>query len=210
MNPRSAAPRAPRDTSLRDEQAARTRERILDGAVSLLADGTLAELTIPLVAERAGVAVLTVYRYFPTKELLLEAVALLVDGRFGPQPFLETGGDVRSLAPDLFAHFETNLELMRAGRQSSAGKEVFAQTRRSRIASCEAALEPLLEGLSAEERRRAISAVYFLHSSGTYLYFRDTLKQGAEESTGAIQWLVDLVLGDLERQARARKRKAKG
>lgn len=48
------SPRAPRDTSVRAEQAARTRERILEDAVELLADGALAELAIPLVALRAG------------------------------------------------------------------------------------------------------------------------------------------------------------
>lgn len=208
MNPRSATPRAPRDTSLRDEHAARTRERILDAAIVLLAEGTLAELTIPLVAARAGVAVRTVYRYFPTKEALLEAVAVLHDGRFGPQPFLETEGDVRALAPDLFEHYETNLDLMRAARQSGVGRVTSGRTRRSRIASCEAALEPLLEGLPEEERRRAISIVYFLHSSATYLYQRDILGRDADESTASITWLIDLVMSDLEKRARARRRPA--
>lgn len=208
MNPRQAATRAPRDTTLRDEQAARTRERILEGAIDLLADGALTELTVPLVASRAGVAVRTVYRYFPTKEALLEAVALLVDGRFGPQPFMETGGEVRALAGELFRHFETNLDLMRAGRLSSAGKEVFAQTRRSRVASCEQALEPLLEGMDEEERRRAVSVVYFLHSSGTYLYFRDTMKMDAEQATASVGWVVDLVMRDLEKAAKARRKPA--
>lgn len=195
----------PREASLRDEQAARTRERILEGAVALMADGGIVELTIPLVAERAGVAVRTVYRHYPTKEALLEAIVIKVDGEFGPQPFLEAGGDVRALAPRLFEHFESNLDLMRAGRQSSAGRAVFGQTRRSRIASAEQALAPVLDGLPEDERRRAISVVYFLHSSATYLYFRDTLDLSPEQATEAVHWVVGLVIDDLEREARERR-----
>ena len=77
----------PADPSLRDEQVERTRERILDAAVTLLADESFAELTVPLVAKRAGVAVRTVYRYFPSRAALIDAVAVLADGRFGPTPF---------------------------------------------------------------------------------------------------------------------------
>lgn len=198
----------PREGSLRDEQVERTRERILEAAIELLAEGELIELTIPHVAERAGVAVRTVYRYFATKEALIEAIALRVDGSVGPQPFLHVGGDIRALAPQLFAHFEQNLDLMRAGRQSGIGRTVFGATRRSRIASAEQALAPLLEGASEAERRQAVAIVYGLHSSATYLYYRDILGLTAEETLRAIGWAVDLVVADLEKAARKR-RKAK-
>lgn len=200
---------AARESSLRDEQVERTRERILEAAVGLLAEGAVVDLTIPLVAERAGVAVRTVYRYFPTKEALVEAIALRVDGSVGPQPFLMVGGDIRALAPKLFAHFDQNLDLLRAGRQSGIGRTVFAATRRSRIASAEQVLAPLLEGATDAERRSALAIVYGLHSSATYLYYRDILGLSAEETLRAISWTLDLVLSDLEKAARKR-RKAKG
>ena len=92
----------PADTSLRDEQVERTRVRILDAAVALLAGESFTELTIPLVAERTGVAVRTVYRCFPSKDALIDAVAVLADGRFGPATFLESVEEVRRLVPGLF------------------------------------------------------------------------------------------------------------
>src|SRR5262245_18044833 len=59
---------------LRDERAAQTRERILDGLVQVLARNGIAELSIPLIAKEARVSIPSVYRYFPTKRDLITAL----------------------------------------------------------------------------------------------------------------------------------------
>jgi AcrR family transcriptional regulator len=62
---------------LREANAARTKEAILDAAIALFADQGYDESTLEQVAERADVSISTLYRYFPTKDLLvLEPVAL--------------------------------------------------------------------------------------------------------------------------------------
>ncbi len=50
------------------------RTRLLDAAGELIAKGGYGEATIASVAERAGVAVGTVYRYFPSKAALFAEV----------------------------------------------------------------------------------------------------------------------------------------
>ena len=47
---------------------------ILDAALELFCERTFAGCAVPAVAERAGVATGTIYRYFPSKEALLNAV----------------------------------------------------------------------------------------------------------------------------------------
>lgn len=57
--------------------AERTRELILDAAIDLFVEQGYDESTLDQVAERAGVSLSTLYRYFPTKDLLvLTPVAL--------------------------------------------------------------------------------------------------------------------------------------
>src|SRR5579863_1523990 len=66
------APRAAAARPLRAD-AAKNRERILEAAeATFTAEGVAAP--IDAVAQRAGVGVGTVYRHFPTKEALFEAI----------------------------------------------------------------------------------------------------------------------------------------
>lgn len=66
---------APRDydMTLRAEQAAQTRVRILDALTSLVGEIPLAAVTLPRVADRAGVTVQTVLRNFGRREGLFAA-----------------------------------------------------------------------------------------------------------------------------------------
>jgi AcrR family transcriptional regulator len=61
-----------------------TRQALLDAALSVFTEHTYAGSIVPMVAERAGVAVGTMYRHFPSKQALGNAVyqqwkGLLVD-----------------------------------------------------------------------------------------------------------------------------------
>lgn len=65
------------DSELRRQQAAQTRERIVEAGAELLRGSSIRDwnaLTIRGVAERAGVNVRTVYRYFANERALRDAV----------------------------------------------------------------------------------------------------------------------------------------
>jgi AcrR family transcriptional regulator len=62
------------NSPLRDDRARRTREAIVAALVEQVADAGLNDFSVPKVAKRAGVSVRTVYRYFPNRDDLLDAV----------------------------------------------------------------------------------------------------------------------------------------
>jgi AcrR family transcriptional regulator len=66
------APSAVRERPMRSD-ALKNRQRILDAAAAVFADQGVS-VPIDVVAERAGVGVGTLYRHFPTKEALFEAI----------------------------------------------------------------------------------------------------------------------------------------
>ena len=73
----------------RQEAADETRARIVDAARELLsASGGVAQFTVDAVAERAGVARMTVYHKFSSKQGLLEALfdALAASGGMREMP----------------------------------------------------------------------------------------------------------------------------
>ncbi|MBO0731181.1 MAG: TetR/AcrR family transcriptional regulator [Acidimicrobiaceae bacterium] len=59
-----------------------TRERILEGALAAMGRLGLRRFTMNDVSERSGVSRGTVYRYFPTKDALLEVLAQYEQDRF--------------------------------------------------------------------------------------------------------------------------------
>ena len=140
---RDAEPRLRRD-------AERNRQRILAAAADAFAEGGLA-VTMDEIARCAGVGVGTVYRRFPDKELLIEAlfeqridelVALAEAAREDPDPF---AGIVR--------FFDSFLSVQAADRGL---KEVLLGTPRgeSRIARGRDRIAPVVDQLVA----RALAA----------------------------------------------------
>src|SRR6186713_1929990 len=65
-------------SSLRDAHKQATRTRIVRAVAELVTEAHPAAVSVPAVAKRAGVGVATVYRYFPTKEALLDASAMVL------------------------------------------------------------------------------------------------------------------------------------
>src|SRR5688572_12598807 len=63
---------------LREGHKRATRERIVRAVAELVTEEHPAAVSVPAVARRAGVGVATVYRYFPNKEALLDASAVVV------------------------------------------------------------------------------------------------------------------------------------
>ena len=80
---------APYDSPLRREQAEQTRSRIVGAAVELIVGG-VEGLTMQEVAKAAGVALRTVFRHFPTREDLLDAIWRALQVRMGDTPDLAT------------------------------------------------------------------------------------------------------------------------
>src|SRR5438105_15681806 len=62
-------------TRRREQQAAATRERIIDALAELAVEGRLLDVPIRDVADRAGVPEPTVYRHFSSRDGLFEALA---------------------------------------------------------------------------------------------------------------------------------------
>lgn len=62
-------------TGLREAQQEQTRQAILDAYLELAHDDSAVNVSVPAVAEKAGVSVRTVYRYFPSKEELQAGAA---------------------------------------------------------------------------------------------------------------------------------------
>ena len=65
--------------SIRADHADRTRARIVDAVVALVTEQGDATFTMPIVAEASGVSLRTLYRYFPSRQHIIDAIASVAD-----------------------------------------------------------------------------------------------------------------------------------
>ena len=75
---------------LRQQQTEDTRRRILEVAIDLMSENPHGNITHEEVATRSSIALRTVYRHFPSRTDLLDAVWQASDQKLGPTEYPET------------------------------------------------------------------------------------------------------------------------
>src|SRR3954451_8709998 len=119
--------------SLREQHAQATRERILAAVADLLEEGRLHELTMPAVAKASGISLRTVYRYYPTREQLLEAAGRWIGSELLGQGYPRSLDDVADTFENGCREFDRHPGLVRALALSRLGREVRAPRRGERV-----------------------------------------------------------------------------
>lgn len=188
----------PYHSTLRQKQVQATRELILQALAEQLAAEGLQDFSIADAAKRAGVATRTIYRYFPNREVLLDAVGNWVEQQMGELPYPTTPMEVADLAEQVFPRFEEHTVLIQALLLSELGKSVRSRLRSKRRQSVEHALIPLVDD---SESARAIRALIgHLVTAETWKHLRDEFGVNGEDSAKAVAWAIRTLIKDLEIQ----------
>jgi AcrR family transcriptional regulator len=186
--------------SLRDQHAAVTRGRILEAVADLLERGHADELTMPGVADASGVSLRTVYRYYPTREELLEAAGRWIGDELLRHPYPKDLDEVADLYQDGCRDFDERPGLVRALALSQLGRSVRGYRRRERLETVGRALRNELTGLSEQELRRAEAVLAYLHNMLAYTTLREESELSGEEIGEAIGWAIRTLIKDLRRR----------
>lgn len=145
------------ESRLREGQVAETRDRILRAFVDELGTGA-EDFSIARVAERAGVAVRTVYHHFPTREAQVDAVAVWLEARVAGD---ETGprdvADLPAYAERMYRRAIAHEAETRASLAPGVAERVRAKRRQRRLARIDRVVAEL--GLTADQARRVGAAL---------------------------------------------------
>ncbi len=205
-------PAVARSASLREQQAELTRELIMRALVERLERGELAEISVPDIAAAAGVSVRTVYRYYPTREQLLQAGAEWVGDRVIGRPLPETVDDLLDVAQTA-RHFDEHPQLVRALVATGAGRQLRSVRRARRREAVANVVRAVSRNLPPSEQRRAAAVIGCLDTLGTWQALRDEYGLDAEESGLALEWALRTLLDDVRRrndEARRQRREEAG
>ncbi|MEO7572945.1 MAG: helix-turn-helix domain-containing protein [Acidimicrobiales bacterium] len=177
----------------REAQKRATRERIVRAVAELVADGHPAAVSVPAVAERAGVGVATVYRYFPTKEALLDASAMVLgdDAKLTSlEDFPQSFAEVTTILPDQFEAIARQIPLTRNQLASPLGR----QLRQRRWQAKQQAMTVALRGSGidpdSEPGRRFAAIADVLTSSTAVLELHDKAGIPIDEAANHVLWAL--------------------
>jgi AcrR family transcriptional regulator len=159
---------------LRDRQAELARTAILDALIARLEREGSEELSMEALADDAGLSRRTLYRYFPSRELLFAAAGERIERLLELPTEVDGGADAISAS---FAYASRRLQarpaLARAMVRSRVGAAVRSPHRASRQAAIERALAEVTTGLPSDEASRAAAIVTHLCSSATWIALQD-------------------------------------
>jgi AcrR family transcriptional regulator len=188
--------------SLREQHAMATRERILGAVADLLERGDAEAVTVPEVAEVSGVSLRTIYRYYPTREELLEAAGRWIGDELLRHPYPRDLDEVAELYQEGARDFDQRPGLVRALALSQLGRHVRGYRRRERLGAIRRALRSELTELGEADLKRAEAVLAYLHNMLAYTTLREESGLAGEEVGEAIGWAIRTLVADLRKQNR--------
>ncbi len=193
--------------SLREQHAELTRERILSAVAELLESGKPDELTVPDVAAASGVSLRTIYRYYATREQLLEAAGRWIGDELFRHPYPRSLDDTAERFRSECVHFDDRPGLVRALALSQLGREVRSHRREERMEAIRRALREEVGALPDDELRRAEAVLGYLHNMLAYITMREENGLTGEEIGEALGWAIETLIADLRRRDKSQRRK---
>lgn len=192
--------------ALRAEQTNLTRRRIIEAVAEVATNAHPTAFSVPAVAAAAGVSVRTVYRYFPTKEDLLDGLA-----GFGGDAgvLLSTEGtttmrEYLGLLPELFANLYENRATVQAQNASPIGRDARQRRVDARRAKTRTALAAEVPDLPDDDLDRLTAACTALGSSVTLFELVDTLGLTVDDAADVVTWTMRTLIDEATRSRTTR------
>ena len=169
----------------------RTRDLIMEGLIRTMASGAVT-WSIPEVAREAGVSVPTIYRYFRTKQELVEGLSAYVVRKAGVAAMLPPRNPQELVATvrEMYMRSEGLSEAMKMASVSELAQEIRKESIPVRLKMIEAALAPVLSAFSEQERVYLVRMVLLLTSSALIRAFDQYLDLTGAEAADTLSWAI--------------------
>ncbi|MEW6182128.1 MAG: TetR/AcrR family transcriptional regulator [Bacillota bacterium] len=186
---------------LRRQQQENTRYRIMEALAAIIKEGRILSFSVKDVADRAGVSYGSVYRYFPTRESLLESLYELAAEVAGPGIFFMSLSlnQIPALAGKTVATFEENATVLQAFTMALAASNIQPQSRHRRDEEYKKMVAESAPRLEPEVVGQVAAIISHLHSSLTWAVLRQRFGLSAEATADALTWALRALVQDVTR-----------
>jgi len=185
------------------DEAADTPSVILASAAQLLRQRTFEDVSYLELAEAAGVSERTIYRRFPTRSHLLEALARWIEAEHFPIPDFRTADEFRAAVRARFRAYDAEpayaFVAARGGALSPTGDESAAPVTEAIVGMIDATAP----NLNRRDARRATASLRYFASPMFWARMRTGFDMGADETYQVFDLAVRRVLPAASEASRA-------
>jgi AcrR family transcriptional regulator len=193
-------------TGLRDRHKARTRESILGAVALCLENDGLANLSFAQIAREAGVGESTAFRYFPTRDALLDAFWEWAPKAINRDQYPRTYEELSArLGPD-FMSFDRRESLIRGMLASPVGRDARRKTNAPRQKAFRQLVDREVGPMPEAERKRLCAAIQLLYSASAWAAFKDYWDMDGREAASAATQAIGVLLDDARRRMQKQKK----
>jgi AcrR family transcriptional regulator len=183
-----------------DRQTDLTRRLIMDSAVQSLEHTSLGELTVRAVAKAANISERTVFRYFATREELLDALAAAVSEKMALPAPPATVEELLAAPRALYGRFDAVRELTLAALHSELFHRMRETQARVRWTAVQAIVDAAAPRRSARERKLAAANIRFYLAASAWHYFRFYFGFSLEDSIACAEMAIRQSLDGLAKK----------
>jgi AcrR family transcriptional regulator len=185
---------------LRESQAQRTRDVILDALTELLSELPSDEITTREIAERAGVSQPTVYRHFPDRNALLEGLTDRIEAIMAERGADEGPlalDDLAALAGQSLALTEEHAVLATAEAVLNADPRRLSKASRDRSAELLSVVAESLPDYDDRDHIRITALLRNVYSVQTWLRMREEFGIPGDESGPIVAWAMETLVNEI-------------
>jgi len=198
---------SPQLANLRDRQTATTREQILDVAFEMLTRHPNDPFSHEAIAKKAGMGARTVYRYFPSRAELLQALWERLRATTGIR-FPQAEEEVVPFIRGMFQRFEDHEAMVRAVIHSDIGMEVRKTGAIRGRTDLTKSLSKTLSGLPPRRQAQVIAIFLTLYSGNFWQTLRDRGGLSGPDAQEAAAWALEALLDTARSEAKAARQKS--
>ena len=148
------------------------RESILEAAIASLVETPGQDISMRALAKASGVSERTIFRYFASRDELLDEVAKEYSRRLNQPAAPSSVPELLSYVPAVYARFEDNATLTRAALRSEIYHRVRKKEELSRGAAIVSLIDKAAPKRSRVERQIASTNIRYFVIASTWNYYR--------------------------------------
>lgn len=186
--------------TLSDRRNDLTRQVIIDAALDALEHASVGELTVRAVAKHANISERTVFRYFPSRDEFLDAVADAVRTEMAlPEP-PRTLKELRVAPRELYRAFENKQSLVRAALHSELFHRMRETGAKTRWVAIGAAIDEAAPERERSERKIAAANIRYFLAASTWHYYRFYFGFSLKETIACAETAIEQALDALTKR----------